>query len=83
MKLSKEIIEGLSNGQKSGHEIEGEGKKMTIREGREQGIKRFRVRSDIETDACLKFDGGPWVRLYCRKEQGVTELPTPQEFTLL
>ncbi len=63
MKLSKEIIEGLPNGQKSGHEIEGEGKKMTIREGREQGIKRFRVRSDIETDAYLKFDGGPWVRL--------------------
>ncbi len=58
---------------------------MTIREGRKQGIKRFRVRSDIETDAYLKFDGGPWVRLYCRKEQEVTELPTLQEviFTVI
>ncbi len=43
------------------------------------------MRSDIETDAYLKFDGGPWDRLYCRKEQEVTELPTLQEvmFTVI
>ncbi len=41
LKLSKEIIEGLPNGQKSGHEIEGEGKKMTIRKGRGKVLNAF------------------------------------------